>query len=216
MKSWTGIAAGILLILAACVLELAKSAERPSSEVRALSLELRVTPTSTPAPTSTPTPTPTPIHIQHFVPSDRELIELVAQSLPRDSDLVRSATNIQVQRLQTDARQRTLFVIGESPTQAAGEARKPAAFAAVLTWQNAEYIVTFSHALLGREQVKVSVWLGPDTATFRFEDISNARCAKTGECQPPVITHACNVPLGTEAMWRAHRNRQNPVEWGCF
>ncbi len=216
MKSWTGIAAGILLILAACMIELSNRLTPAAPEVRVLALQVSASPTPSPQPTPTLTPTPTPVHIRHFVPNDRELIGLVAQSLPRDADLVRSATDIQMQRLKPERQDRMLLLMGESPARAAGEPRKSAGFGAVLAWQNAEYIVRFSHAKSGRDQVRVSVWLDPNVAVFRFDDISNARCPQASGCEPPLVTHSCNVPLDQDALWALHRNRQNPMELGCF
>ncbi len=216
MKSWTGIAAGLLLILIACIVELTNQATPATPEVQVLGLDVRLTPFPTPPHTPTLVPTPTPVHVRHFLPTDHELIELVAQSLPRDRDLVRSATNVQVQRHQLARGERMLLVMGESPVRETGEPRKPAGFAAVLKWQNAEYIVTFSHARSGRDHVRVSMWLDPNIATFRFDEVSNVRCVGSGDCEPPLITHACNVPLNQEALWAIHRNRQNPMEWGCF
>ncbi len=216
MNKWTGIVAGVVLILAACAVELAKQDNSMTSETRVLPLELRATRTPNPSPTSTPAPTPTPVHIRHFVPNDQELVEFVAQSSPRDSNLVRAATNIQVQHFESSWRKRILLVMGESPSRQGEQTRKPAAFAAVLVWKNAEYEVTFSHVASGRDQVRVSLWPDTNAVVFQFDDVSNARCVRPSDCEPRVLTHSCNVPLGPQALWTAHQNRQNPIEWGCF
>jgi hypothetical protein len=220
MKNELAIVTGVLMILAASFIAAGTSSQdhapRPHL-AQVMATALHVTPSTTPRPTFTPIPTATPLHITRLDPSRQDILNLLFQYSYRGAHIITSPSNLSVQRLDLDAHAPILIITGGSAEATDGLQVYPAAFGAVLAWEDSEYVVKFKHVEFGHLDALVSVSVSQsDRFNFVFQDIFIGAREMGGGFQRTIVLQSCKVPLGLAELRELGRPQQGAIEWQCF
>ncbi len=134
-----------------------------------------VTPSATPRPTFTPIPTPAPLRITRVDPSNQEILDFLFQYPYWGAYIIPSRSKLSVERLDIDSLAPALIITGDGAEATDGFQVCPAAFGAVLSWDNEGYARKFLRVQFGHRDAQVSVSISPDgRIVFTFRDIGNS------------------------------------------
>jgi hypothetical protein len=220
MKNGLVIVVGVLMIVAASFLAAGTSSQdntlRPQL-AQVMATAFHVTPSATPRPTFSPIPTATPLRITQVDPRAQELLAVLFQYPYQGASIITSQARLEVERLEANDSPATLVLAGDGATAADGMHRFPAAFGAVLAWQDGEYVVKFKHVELGHQDALVSVAVSESgRVNFVFQDIFIGAHEMGGGFQRTIIVQPCNVPLAMPELRALGRTGQSAIEWQCF
>jgi hypothetical protein len=220
MKNGLAIAAGVLMILAACFVALGTSTQDTTPRPRlaqVLGTTFHVTPSATPPPTFTPVPTATPRRIAERYPSNQEILDSLFQYPYWGAYIIPSISGLSVQRLVLDTGTPILIIAGSGATATDGYESYPAAFGAVLAWGIEGYARKFLRVQSGREGAGVSVSISPNgRIVFIFQEIGDGPVVAKVVSQRTVVLNSCSVAPRLASLWGLDRRWQTSTEFECF
>ncbi len=215
MKNIGALGVGVAMVVTALYLALGSTSQAlaPQSEVaRAFATALHTTPTLT----STPARTPTPMHVRKRVPDAQAILALLFQDPYRGAFIGTSHALVFMRLFNVDGGGPALMVAGQDAEATDGIRTFPAAFGAILVWENSEYIVKFRQVEFGITDARIEyAALDSGMITFRFSNLGPAG-SDDANLQRTVILHPCDVRLGMAPLrwleWHPDGNRA----WQCF
>jgi hypothetical protein len=176
-----------------------------------------VTPSATPRPTFTPIPTATPRRITRLEPSTQEILDFLFQYPYGGAYTIPSPSKLSVQRLDLDALAPTLIITGDGAEATDGLQVYPAAFGAVLSWDNEGYARKFLRVQFGHREAQVSVSISPDgRIVFTLRDIGNGAGGVRVVSQQTIVLNSCHPAPRLAMVWGLDRRWQIGTEFECF
>jgi hypothetical protein len=122
-----------------------------------------------------------------------------------------------VQRLDLDVLAPTLIITGDEATATDGHRSYPAAFGAVLSWNNEGYARKFLRVQFGHRDAQVSVSISPDgRIVFTFRDIGNGARGVRVVSQQTIVLNSCPPAPRLDMVWGLDRRWQTLTEFECF
>lgn len=175
MKNLIALAIGLALISAAIITAAGTTSQdiavRPQV-ARALATDLHTTPSATPTAPPTPTASPTPIRLTEPEPQPELVLAKLFQYPYEGTVLNTTAARVNSQQLDFEHGAPRLILTGDRLTTGRGMQVASGAFAAVMSWQNGEYVTRFLHVVLGHGFMQVWPSSSPDgTLVFRFSSL---------------------------------------------
>jgi len=192
MKRGWAIGFGAAIILAA--LWVGANSLNPDSRARpaeAQALATLLHQTATPRPL--PTAIPTPVHLTGRDPSDAELLNLLSQSSDNGVS-IRISHPIELKRFRlTRSGIELLVVTGDDVLASNGRWEIPAAFGAILAWEQNEYVIRFLRIEHGDTTARVESQLEPSgQIIFHFYDMGRSG-RNDPQAQRSVMVLMCNT-----------------------
>ncbi|HZQ08949.1 MAG TPA: hypothetical protein VFD70_20380 [Anaerolineae bacterium] len=191
MKRGWAIGFGAATILAALWVganPLRQDATPQPIEAQALATVLHQTTTPRPSPTAIPTP----VHLTSHNPSDGEILSLLSQSSDRGV-FIRIAHPVKLQRFNAiDYGTERIIVTGDNVLASNGKWEIPAAFGAILTWDQDEYRLSFLRIEHGDTTARVEPQIeSGGQVIFNFYDMGRSG-RNDPQAQRSVIVLLCN------------------------
>ncbi len=211
------LAAGALLLVAGIMLAAGTSTQdqvRPSQAV-ALATLFHTTPSPTPLPSPSPMPTATPRRLTGRNPTAAEILDVLFQYPYQNAYIIGSADGV---RLTAPGGQNQILIVsGQGATGTDGVRMFPAAFAALLAWDQGEYIVKFKHVEFGRQDEQISVTTTPGgRVTFLFRDIGSLPGRPVGASTHRVVLLPCDVRFNQTALHALERSPTDNPQFACY
>jgi hypothetical protein len=220
MKNGVAIVAGVLMILVASFIVAGTSSQDNTTRsqlAQVMATAFHVTPSATPRPTFTPIPTATPRRIAELFPSAQDILNLLFQYPYSGAYIIPSLSKLSVQRLDLDVLAPTLIITGDEATATDGHRSYPAAFGAVLSWNNEGYARKFLRVQFGHRDAQVSVPMSPNRRiVFAFRDIGIGAREVRIVSEQTVVLNSCHPAPRLAMVWGLDRRWQTGIEFECF